>query len=171
MGSFGTAWQAFWQILRDPEKAEAWRELAAPAPEQLAEPAPAEPPEDVHPDAVYALALLQREGRLVDFLLENIEPYDDSQIGAAVRQIHAGCRRVLDEHFDVTPIQGDGEGSRVEVAKGFDPSAIRLTGNVSGDPPFQGTVQHRGWRAAKVDLPKRNPGLDTSVICPAEVEI
>ena len=44
--------------------------------------------------AVQMLAALQREGRLVDFLQEDLSSYEDSQIGAAVRNIHTGCKRL-----------------------------------------------------------------------------
>ena len=55
--------------------------------------------------AVQVLAVLQREGRLLDFLSENIDTYTDGQIGAAVRDIHRGCRKALAEHVKVSPIR------------------------------------------------------------------
>src|SRR6185503_15642844 len=51
--------------------------------------------------ALQLLGLFQREARLVDFLREEIATYEDAAIGAAVRDIHKGCRKVLDEHFAV----------------------------------------------------------------------
>jgi len=51
---------------------------------------------DTHDRAVQMLALLQREGRLIDFVLEDLTAYSDAQIGAAARDVHAGCHRVLD---------------------------------------------------------------------------
>ncbi len=122
-------------------------------------------------DAVQLLAVLQREGRLVDFLREEIEPFTDAQIGAAVRAVHAGCRKALDDHMVLGPVRDDQEGADVTVAEGFDPSATRLTGNVSGEPPFQGTVRHRGWRATELDLPTDARGQDPEIVAPAEVEI
>ena len=130
--------------------------------------APAKPTTDA---AVQLLALFQREGRLVDFLREDIQPYDDVQIGAAVRTIHQACRQVLAEHLTLEPVLNKHEGEEVEVPKDFDPSAIRLTGNVSGEPPFQGTVRHPGWRATHLKLPTQPSGQDPKIVAPAEIEI
>lgn len=121
--------------------------------------------------AVSLLALLQREGRLVDFLREDIAAYPDAQVGAAVRAIHASCRKVLDEHLALEPVRSEEEGARVLVERDFDASAIRLTGNVSGKPPFRGILRHRGWRTRRVELPADPLGQDPSIVAPAEVEI
>ena len=121
--------------------------------------------------AVSLLALLQREGRLVDFLREDIAAYPDAQVGAAVRAIHASCRKVLDEHLALEPVRSEDEGARVLVERDFDASAIRLTGNVSGKPPFRGILRHRGWRTRRVELPADPLGQDPSIVAPAEVEI
>lgn len=129
---------------------------------------PAKPSADA---AVQLLALLQSEGRLVDFLREDIQPYDDIQIGAAVRSIHEACRQVLTEHLIVEPVLSNQEGDEVCIPEGFDPSAIRLVGNVSGEPPFQGVLRHAGWQAAHVKLPDQPSGQDPKIVAPAEVEI
>ena len=117
------------------------------------------------------LGLLQREGRLVDFLREDIQLYEDEQIGAAVRAIHESCRQVLSEHLILEPVLNGTEGDEVTVPKDFDPSAIRLTGNVSGEPPFRGTLRHPGWQAKQVKLPAQPSGQDPKIVAPAEVEI
>ncbi|MBX3028423.1 DUF2760 domain-containing protein [bacterium] len=120
--------------------------------------------------ALRLLALLQKEGRLVDFLEEDIQPYTDAQVGAAVRAIHAGCRKALHERMEITRIYPEDDGATVEVASGFEPAAVRLTGNVHGQPPFQGVLQHGGWRATHVALPK-TAGVDAAILAPAEVEV
>jgi hypothetical protein len=117
------------------------------------------------------LALLQAEGRLIDFLEEDIDAYSDTQVGTAVRSIHAGCRKALHERMHIERIYDAEDGSTIEVAAGFDPAAVRLTGNVHGQPPFRGTLQHTGWRATDVRLPEPSPGVDHRVLAPAEVEI
>ena len=122
-------------------------------------------------EATYTLALLQREGRLIDFLQEDISSFDDAQIGMAVRQVHQGCRKVLEKHFSIEAVVTALEGETVTVAKGFDPSSYELSGNVSGEAPYQGELRHKGWMASKVDLPIRQKGRNGSIICPAEVEI
>jgi hypothetical protein len=117
------------------------------------------------------LALLQREGRLLDFLLEDIETYPNEQIGAAVRDIHRNCRKAIQDHLTLQPVLPQSEGASVEVPAGFDPSAIRLTGNVTGQPPFKGTLQHHGWRVKELTLAKPPEGQDEFVVHPAEVEL
>ena len=120
--------------------------------------------------ALRLLGLLQEEGRLVDFLEEDIGGYSDEQIGAGVRGIHEACRKVLRERVGLEPVLRGGEGETVVVEPGFDSRAIRLTGNVGGEPPFRGVLRHAGWRARAATFPVR-PGLDPRVIAPAEVEI
>ena len=115
---------------------------------------------------------LQRNGRLIDFLQEDLSQYEDAQIGAAVRNIHSDCKKTLKEHIVLEPVLKEEEGQEVTVPEGFDPQAIQLAGNVKGDPPFHGILRHKGWRAAKVKLPKLTPGGENNnVVAPAEVEI
>ena len=124
--------------------------------------------------ALQLLALLQREGRLCDFLAEPIEGYSDAQIGAVVRDIHRGLRRALTEHFPTEPVLNDREDAKVRVDAGFDPRSIRLTGQVVGEPPYNGTLRHHGWRVREMKLPhlvRTEADLDLSVVAPAEVEV
>jgi Domain of unknown function (DUF2760) len=117
------------------------------------------------------LALLQREGRLLDFLLEDIQGYADAQVGAAVRDIHRNCRKAIEEHLTLERILPGEEGSEVTIPVGFNPAMIQLTGNVTGQPPFRGTLQHHGWRVKEVKLPEVAPGKDEYVVAPAEVAL
>jgi hypothetical protein len=117
------------------------------------------------------LALLQREARFVDFLMEDVEAYTDGQIGAAARGVHRGCRKALKDYIEVTPLRSEKEGDRLTVEPGFDPSAIRLTGNLSGDPPFHGVLRHHGWKLVRANLPAPTPTQDASIVMPAEVEV
>ncbi len=121
--------------------------------------------------AVQLLAILQREGRLLDFLQEDVDAYSDAQIGAAVRDIHRGCKKALAEHMPLEPVLREPENAQVRVDPGFDPSRIRLVGNVVGEPPFTGALRHHGWRIAKVTLPSPPRGTDPTVVAPAEVEL
>ncbi len=121
--------------------------------------------------AVQLLAILQREGRLLDFLQEDVDAYSDAQIGAAVRDIHRGCKKALAEHLPVEPVLREPENAQVRVDPGFDPSRIRLVGNVVGEPPFTGALRHHGWRVAKVSLPSLAKATDPTVVAPAEVEL
>jgi len=121
--------------------------------------------------AVQLLALLQRDGRLVDFLTEDVSPYGDAQVGAAAREVHRNCRQVLERYLKLEPILGSTEGQPVNVPAGFDPAAIKLVGNVTGRPPMRGVLRHRGWRVSQVHLPPPSQGTGRSVVAPAEVEI
>ncbi len=120
---------------------------------------------------VHLLSLLQREGRLVDFLTENLKDYEDAQIGAAVRNIQENCQKALKKYLKIEPVIDEEEGEEIVVDKGFDASRIKLTGNVTGEPPFKGALQHRGWRVGKFDLPTLSGSPDPAIIIPAEVEI
>ena len=133
---------------------------------------PAEPSVSAEAGAVQMLAILQRQGRLIDFLQEDLSLYDDAQIGAAVRTIHEGCRQALTEHVKMEPIYNEAEGSTVTVQPGFDTRAIRLTGDVAGEPPFRGELRHRGWRVARIDLPRQAQSQDKElIVAAAEVEV
>lgn len=150
--------------------------VAAAVPPVIPEPAPVTPPpvvlREATPDAaLQLLGLLQQEGRLIDFLQEDLGAAADADIGAAARIIHEGCRKVLRTHFELAPVRSEREGSRLTVPAGFDAGAIRLTGRVLGQPPFTGTLVHCGWRATAVKLPKLAEGHDTHVVAPAEVEL
>ena len=85
--------------------------------------------------------------------------------------VHEGCAKVLREHFSIVPVRDEAEGSRVTLPAGFDAAAVRLTGNVVGQPPFTGSLSHRGWRVAEVRLPKLAERHDARVLAPAEVEL
>jgi hypothetical protein len=121
--------------------------------------------------AVQMLGLLQRDGRLVDFLQEDVSPYPDGQLGAAVRSIHASCRQVLERYIKLEPIISSEEDEPVTVPVGFDPAAIKLVGNVAGEPPIRGLLRHRGWRVTEVTLPSIPQGSGRAIVAPAEVEI
>jgi hypothetical protein len=120
---------------------------------------------------VQVLALLQRDGRLIDFLTEDIAPYQDAQIGAAVRDVHANCRKALEHYLQLEPVIADEEGRTVTVEAGFDPATIKLIGNVTGQPPLKGVLRHRGWRVKQANLPPLADGNGRRVVAPAEVEM
>jgi len=119
--------------------------------------------------ALHLLAMLQREGRLIDFCEEELAGFSDAQIGAAARTVHDGCRKALRDAFVLEPVRREAEGAKVELPGGFDPRAIRLTGNVTGNPPFTGLLRHHGWRTADIRLPAVSG--DPTLVAPAEVEL
>lgn len=171
------AFGAFFSILSSPEfavRVDGLRQSNALAPTQAPVPtavAPAPMKESTPEAALQLLALLQRDARLIDFTQENLSSYSDADIGGAARVVHEGCCKVLREHFTITPVRPEAEGSRITLNDGFDARAIRLTGNVVGKAPFQGSLSHRGWRATEIRLPKLAESHDASVLAQAEVEL
>ncbi len=120
---------------------------------------------------LHLFAMMQREGRLMDFLAEDLDKYEDSQIGSAVRAIHANCVQIVREYLDPRPIMTQAEGERVTVEVDFDPGAIKLTGKVVGQPPFSGIIRHKGWQVGKIKLPTLSGRQNAEIIAPAEVEL
>ncbi|KXU87455.1 hypothetical protein CI15_15005 [Paraburkholderia monticola] len=160
--------------LRNGEKVGAAPAPTAPAPAPAPQPKPQPAPvlKEATPDAaLQLLGLLQRDARFIDFVEEDIKGYSDADIGAAARLVHEGCRATLREHFTIRPVRDEAEGSRVTLPAGFDASSVRLTGNVVGSAPFNGSISHRGWRVDDVRLPKLADGHNAKVIAPAEVEL
>lgn len=120
---------------------------------------------------LHLFAAMQRDGRLMDFLSEDLEQYDDAQIGAAVRNIHAGCRQVVQKYLNPEPVMTEEEGETVNLPADFDPALVTVTGKVTGSPPFSGILRHKGWQAAEIKLPELSGRQNARVIAPAEVEI
>src|SRR5262245_36340836 len=181
MMGFGTrlsyAFRCFFSVL---SKGEIPAEIAPELVPELARPTPVferapeverpAPPESSD-RAVQMLALLQRDGRLIDFITEDIAPYKDAQIGAAARDVHESCRKAIDHYLRLEPVIDSEEGQPVTVEPGFDPAAIKLIGNVTGSPPLRGLLRHRGWRVARVNLPPLPESDGRTIIAPAEVEV
>lgn len=161
----GLALRSFGRALRDPAFADKIEPLLTPPPPQ-----PAEPPKPSG-EPVRLLALLQRDARLLDFFMEEIQEASDAQILAAVRSIHPQCQAALRKYLTLGSVLSQPEGESVEVPRGFDPSAIRLIGNVTGQPPFRGTLLHPGWRVQQMNLPPVPEGQDELILMPAEVEL
>lgn len=172
------AWICFFRVLFDGAFASrAWevREPHAlppsPSPARL-EAAKLEPPAPPTTDAaLQLLGLFQREGRLVDFLEQEIVSFSDGEIGAVARVVHEGCRKALREHTALAPIRPEEEGVSVTLQAGFNPAEVKLSGNVQGTAPYKGVLRHRGWRAGGLTLPVPVKGHDPRVIAPAEVEL
>jgi hypothetical protein len=115
------------------------------------------------------LRLLQEEGRLLDFLKEDISPYSDEQVGAVVRKLHEGCSRRLEDLVTIRPLLDQQEGEEVQVPSNS--PSIRLVGEVTGNGPFTGVVRHSGWQAHKHSLPQISGNSEHTVLFPAEVEV
>ena len=149
----------------------------SPPPTPEAEPARPAPqqPQAIRTDAeiVHFLAMLQEKGRLVDFLMDDINAYSDAQVAAGARVVHAGCRGVLQDHFAISPVRMEPEGSTVQVPARYSADEYRLVGKIAGSAPFSGVLVHRGWRTDGVKLPRllRGAADPLPAIAPAEVDV
>ncbi len=125
-----------------------------------------------HGGAVSLLSLLQEKGRFLDFIMDDVTPYSDAQVGAAARIVHKGCKGVIEDYFELTRSTNEGEGLPLTLNEHFDHHRFRLIGQVPDAAPYHGKLIHRGWVAAKIKLPV-NQGEQKGpfVISPAEVEI
>jgi hypothetical protein len=141
------------------------------------EPVRAAPPPLVQNQAeaevVSLLTSLQQKGRFVDFVMDDIAQYSDAQVGAVARVVQDGCKAVLREQFQISPVRAESEGSTVTIAPGYQADEYRLVGKISGQPPFAGTLMHRGWKTDSVKLPRIVRSADNRLptIAPAEVEL
>ena len=140
------------------------------APAKAAAPAPTAPAVRTSDGALQILAILQRDSRLIDFLMEDVSAYADDQIGAAVRELHDQCRDAIARYVTLAPVIDGVEGTYAK-APAQDPNLVKFVGNVPAQPPAGGTLRHKGWRASKVDLPNLAAKQDATIIAPAEIEI
>lgn len=161
----------FFKIILDRRFAARVQDLRAAAPTTAEKPATS-PLREAAPDAaLQLLGLLQREARFIDFIQEDVAGYADAEVGAAARLVHEGSRKVLRENFTIHPIRDEAEGSRITLPEGFDAAMIRVTGNVVGQPPFHGSITHRGWQVVDTRLPKLSDSHEVRIIAAAEVEL
>jgi Domain of unknown function (DUF2760) len=178
------AFVSFWKLLFGGTLPAAAAKFLPATKPQLPPPPAVEPPKPKEPEkpkisaaqhqrdgALALLALLQREAQLVDFVRESIEGVDDAQLGAATRAVHRNAANVIAQHVTLEPVMPGEEDAKVSVPKGFDPAEVRLIGEAKGEPPYRGTLRHRGWRATELKLPTLAEGVDRTVIAPAEVEV
>src|SRR6516164_8449808 len=149
------------------------RDTRAPAEAALPMPVPTGANYQADAEIVSFLAMLQTRGRLVDFLMDDINTYDDAQVGAAARVVHAGCKAALLEHFRISPVRAESEGTTVQVAAGYLADEYRLVGKISSPAPFSGVLVHHGWKTDAVNLPRvlRSSTNRLPTIAPAEVEV
>jgi hypothetical protein len=135
---------------------------AAPKPQPQARPSDG---------ALQILGILQRDSRLIDFLMEDISAYSDDQVGAAVRTLHDQSRESLNRYLHLAPVIDAVEGSFTKIETN-DPAVVKLLGNVPVSGKAQGgLLRHKGWRAEKIDLPALAAGQSAAILAPAEVEI
>ena len=146
--------------------------IEKPVVAQAVKPIPAVVPQNqANAEVVTLLGVFQEKGRFVDFLMEDITPHSDAEVGLVARAVHQGCRAALNEHFHIEPISPEGEGASVTVPVGYAADEFRLVGNLSGEAPFTGKVGHKGWRTTSVKLPRVLKADRLPAIAPAQVEV
>lgn len=175
MANFLLGFKALFRAWSDPTFAELLQPLVE---DQLPAPAPAPPPPAPTPapaaaparsDALALLSVLQREGRLLDFLKEPVDGYSDADVGAAVRGLHKECGAALERLFGLQPLLPQAEGSTVEAPAGYDPAQYRIVGGGAGT---RGVLAHPGWKAMRCELPAWTGRPESAlVLAPAEIEV
>ena len=169
--SIGSAFRAFFSLLGGKFPEDIAREYGFVKASSIPPPAPPPPQVKASDGALQLLGILQRDSRIVDFLMEDVSGYSDEQVGAAMRGVHEQCRTSLDRYLKLTPVIDGVEGTYTKLDSGVE-KRTKLIGNVpaSGKAPG-GLLRHKGWRAEKIDLPKTAAGEDLTVVAPAEIEI
>lgn len=178
------AWACFFRVLFDGSYAAKLQRGVSTTPAALPEKSPEKssagapkssdsgrPKPSSTESALQLLALLQREGRFVDFIEEDVASFADADIGAAARVVHAGCRKALREHVTFEAVRAEDEGARVTLEDGFDAEQVKLLGDVRGAAPFTGTLRHRGWKVTSITMPTGVGNHDARIVAQAEVEL
>jgi hypothetical protein len=171
LGRIGLAFRSFFAILFTGQlSADIANALGLTQQKSQPAPKPA-PPVRLSDGALQILGILQRDARLIDFLMEDVSAYSDEQVGAAVRNLHDQCRDSLTRYVRLSPVIDSVEGSFTKLETN-DPATVKLLGNVppSGKAPG-GVLRHKGWRAEKIDLPALAAGQNAAVLAPAEIEV
>ncbi len=139
-----------------------------------------EPPKEgaVKPEtgALQLLGILQRDARMLDFFMEDITPYSDDQVGAAVKNVHKQCQETLKKHFKLAPVIDGVEGTFVKPesagAVAREAGAVKFIGNLPPQgKPNGGLLRHKGWRADTVALPAVSPKQNLTILAAAELEV
>lgn len=143
-----------------PAVAEAVKPVATAAPQNQAQ-----------AEVVTLLGIFQEKGRFIDFLMEDITPFNDAEVGGVARAVHQGCKEALNEHFHIEPISPEGEGASITVPAGYAADEFRLVGNLSGEAPFTGKIVHKGWKTTSVKLPRVLKTDRLPAIAPAQIEV
>ncbi|WP_116964583.1 DUF2760 domain-containing protein [Fastidiosibacter lacustris] len=117
------------------------------------------------------LAILQKKGRLIDFLHQNLDHYDDTQVAAVAREIHNKCQKALYGYCSIEPVCLEKENSEITLHSGFDRQSIDLTGNVSETNVLHGRLIHQGWKIKEIYLPNVTSEANLNILQPAEVEV
>lgn len=170
--AIGSAFRAFFALLGGNLPEDIAKEHGYIKASSVPKPAPPKPTFTPADGAVQLLSILQRDARLVDFLMEDISAYEDDQIGAAVRNVHQQSREALERYVRLGPVIDGVEGDFTKAPSGSGTGDFKLIGNVpaSGKAPG-GLLRHKGWKAEKIELPQLAQSQNLKLVAPAELEI
>ncbi len=150
-------------------------EAAAKAPDTHLPDLNAIPEQSGEVQVAQLLSLLQEQGRFLDFVMDDIKTYSDAQIAAAARFVHQGCQSVMKSNFAIVPVAAVAENQSITLAADFERGDYRLSGKIEGEPPYSGTVKHKGWKTTSISLPKvmgaRAKATGAHLLAAAEVEV
>ena len=122
-------------------------------------------------DGIFLLSLFQKQGRLVDFLQQDIASFSNAEVGEAARVVHDGCARILGDYFTMEAIRTEEEGALVNVDADYNLSEIKLTGNLRGSAPYRGELLHHGWKISDQHPPEQLDPKARLIVQPAEIEV
>lgn len=178
----GLALRAFWKALFDRAVGERIA-IALDAPvdsrieqksaKTMSEPAKASPqakPLPAQNAAITLLATLQRDARLIDLIYENLDQYQDAQVGAAARPCLKQCRQSLDRILKIEKLVAANESDTIPVPADASVARFRWIGEAPASETATAKLVHPGWRAASVQLPQwSGQAADAEIIAPAQV--
>lgn len=180
----GLALRAFWLALFDRDAGERIAIVLDSPGESLVEQQPAassthEPATRVPPQtpsraaqnpAITLLATLQREARLIDLIYENLDQYQDAQIGAAARPCLKQCRQSLDRILKIEKLVAAAENDVVTIPADAAAARYRWIGESPASQAATAKLVHPGWQAVEIELPQWSGKTDDAeIIAPAQV--
>jgi len=136
---------------------------------------PIHQPQPAQNSAITLLATLQRDARLIDLIQEDLDQYQDAQVGAAARPCLKQCRQSLDRILRIEKLIDANENDTVNVPATASAGRYRWIGESSStDATSIETIPakliHPGWQAVSVELPQWNGNADDAqIIAPAQV--
>lgn len=120
--------------------------------------------------AITLLATLQRDARLIDLIYENLDQYQDAQVGAAARPCLKQCRQSLDRILKIEKLVAAAENDTITVPADAAVSRFRWIGESSSSKTSTAKLVHPGWQAASIQLPQwSGQAEDAEIIAPAQV--
>ena len=105
--------------------------------------------------------------RLIDLIHEDLDQYQDAQVGAAARPCLKQCRQSLDRMLKIEKLFDAAENDSVPVDGSASPAQVRWVGETASQSG-EAKLVHAGWKATVTELPQwSGKAEDAEVIAPA----